>query len=242
MSMSKHYLVDVKSITSKVSRSEFQVDDLETLAQSILAADGLLSPLLLKQTGIESYEVLVGDREYYAAVRAKEINPRAAEMVNAFIVPDKLEGAAVEQLKSLRPAHPDIPSESVPTKTPPGSPSGAAQRITNLESRMDEALRDIKQTQQREVQRLEQQIIALQRQIPQKVEPLEIFNTANTVELLQKMAIAGIRGKTAEKLIKGIEKARVKAPFTSFADVVSRVDGLAEKRMLSILDACSGLF
>lgn len=50
--------------------SEFAVDDLENLAQSILKSDGLLMPLILKQIGPESYEVLAGDREYYAAVRA----------------------------------------------------------------------------------------------------------------------------------------------------------------------------
>jgi ParB-like nuclease domain len=242
--MSEYYLVDVKSITSKVLRSEFKVDELEALAKSILEANGLLSPLLLKQTGVDSYEVLAGDREYYAAVRAKEINPRAAEMVNAFIIPEDLEDAAIKQFASLHATRstviPDPPSTSEPK--PPASSSIADQRLTNLESRLDEALRDIKQTQQREVQRLEQQITTLQQKIPQKVEPLEIFNTANTAELLQKMAIAGIRGKRAEKLIENIEKARKQSSFTSFTDVVSRIGGLGDKRMLTILDAWGGMY
>ena len=242
--MSEYYLVDVKSITSKVLRSEFKVDELEALAQSILEANGLLSPLLLKQTGVDSYEVLAGDREYYAAVRAKEINPRAAEMVNAFIVPEDLEDAAIQQFANLHATQLTVIPDSLSTSAPkpPASSSVTDQRLTNLESRLDEALRDIKQTQQREVQRLEQQITTLQQKIPQKVEPLEIFNTANTAELLQKMAIAGIRGKTAEKLIKNIEKARKQSSFTSFTDVVSRVDGLADKRMLTILDTWGGMY
>lgn len=85
--MTEYYLVDVKSIQSTTPRSKFKVDQLETLAQSILETGGLLSPLLLKQTGPESYEVLAGDLEYYAAVRAKEIDPRKGEMVNAFVIP-----------------------------------------------------------------------------------------------------------------------------------------------------------
>ncbi|QZZ22777.1 hypothetical protein J5X98_10710 [Leptothermofonsia sichuanensis E412] len=89
---------------------------------------------------------------------------------------------------------------------------------------------------------MEQQITLLQQQIPQKVEPLEVFNTATAAELLQKMAIAGIRGKTAEKLIKTIEKARKQSYFTSFTDIVRRVDGLADKRMLTILDAWGGMY
>jgi len=239
--MSEYYLVDVKSISSNVPRSQFPTDEIETLAQSILDAGGLLSPLLLKQTGAESYQVLAGDRQYYAAVRAKEINPRQAETVNAFVVPEDLTDTAVEQFAAL---HAPL--------TPPPTPSGTAssgttagdtnQRLTNLESRLDAALQEMKQTQQRETQRLEKQIQTLQVQVPEKVEPLEVFNSAPPAELLKKLAIAGIKGKTASNMITNIEKARKSSPFTSFSDVVSRVQGLADKRMLSILDAWNGLF
>jgi predicted nucleic acid-binding OB-fold protein len=240
--MSEYYLVDIKSITSKVPRSEFKVDDIEALAQSILTAGGLLSPLLLKQTGVDSYEVLAGDHEYYAAVRAKEINPRSAEMVNSFIVPDELIDAAIEQFTSLHKTQSSLQAVDSSDAVLPATTSIAEQRLTNLESRIDGALRNIEQAHQRDIESLKHQIKIIQKQIPQKLEPLEIFNTANTVELLQKMAVAGIRGKTAEKLIKGIEKARQKSPFTSFTDVVCRIEGLADKRMLVILDAWGGLY
>lgn len=233
--MSEFFLVDVKSITSTVPRSEFSVEEIEKLAQSILAADGLLAPLVLKQTGVESYEVLAGDREYYAAVRAKEIDPRAAEMVNAFVVPDEQVEVAMKQVTTLHP--PPKPNGSPP---PPVS-SDVEQRMTNLESRLDTALREMKQAHQRDMQRLEQQVTTLQQQIPQKVEPLEVFNHANAIDLNKKLGKAGIKGKTAEKLIEAIEKARAKAPFTSFTDVVERINGLGEKRMLTILDAWNGL-
>ncbi|MDY6940643.1 MAG: hypothetical protein SWY16_23665 [Cyanobacteriota bacterium] len=245
--MSEYYLVDVKSITSKVARSEFDVAELETLAQSILEAGGLLSPLLLKQTDIESYEVLAGDREYYGAVRAKEINPRAAEMVNAFVIPAKLEDAATRQFSALHSVSPTTTSEPAPpaSTNPASAPPVSAntdRRITNLEARMDEALKDIRQTQRQETQRLEREIATLKQQIPPKVEPLEIFNTADTAELLRKIAKAGIRGKTAQSLVEKIEKARQKTPFTSFTDVVSRIKGLSEKRMVQMLDAWNELF
>lgn len=241
--MSEYYLVDVKSITAKAPRSAFKVDEIDTLAQSILASGGLLSPLLLRQTGMESYEVLVGDLEYYAAARAKELNPRAAEMVNAFVVPNDLAETAVKQIEALKktsatqsPA--TRPSEAKPTK---GS-SLDSQRLTNLEARMEEVFGDIKQTQQKDMRSLEQKIAALQQQLPTKIEPLEVFNTASTAELLQKMNAAAIKGKTAEKLINGIEKARSKSPFTSFKDVIKRVDGLGDGRMLTMLDAWGGMY
>ncbi|NER79071.1 MAG: ParB N-terminal domain-containing protein [Leptolyngbya sp. SIO1D8] len=243
--MSKYYMVDVNSITSKVSRSDFKVNELEKLAQSILAAGGLLSPLLLKQTGVDSYDVLAGDREYYAAVRAKEIDPRSAETVNAFVVPEDCEDAAIDQFKTL---HQSSASKVIPTATsqatqPTATSSSIDQRLINLESRLDESVREIKQTHQRDIQDLEQQIKALQQQIPQKLEALEIFNTADRAELLQKLAKARITGeKTTEKIIRGIEKARKQSTFKSFTDVVSKIDGLGDKRMLVILDAWGGLY
>ena len=242
--MSEYYLVDVKSITSKAPRSKFNVDEIETLAQSILTAGGLLSPLLIKETGVDSYEILAGDREYYAAVRAREIEPRSVETetVNAFIVPNDLEKEAVKQFESLHKIQPTPLPIVSPNTTLPTSTAIAEKRLTNLESRLDGALRNIEQIHQRDVQRLEKDLAIIQQQIPQKVKPLEVFNTANTRELLQEMSKAGIRGKTAEKLIKEIEKTRNKASFTSFTDVVNRVEGLANKRMLTILDALGGMY
>jgi len=84
--MIKFYFVDVSSIQSNVPRSNFSEDQIEQLADIILESEGVLNVILLTQTGINSYNVLAGDLEYYAAVRAKEKNPRQGEMINAVIV------------------------------------------------------------------------------------------------------------------------------------------------------------
>jgi len=235
--MTEYYLVDVKSIQSTTPRSNFKVDQLETLAQSILETGGLLSPLLLKQTGAEAYEVLAGDLEYYAAVRAKEIDPRKGEMVNAFVIPPKQQDAAVAQAALLSPA----PQPAATSLATPGPAGDADLRITNLESRLDEAIRDIKQSQDREIKRLEQAVNDLKTQIPQRVEPLDAFNTLSLPELAQKLASCRVVGKTAEKILKSLEKERKKGKFTSFTDIVQRIDGLGDKRMLAIIDTWSGL-
>ena len=239
--MSEYYRVDVKSITSDVPRSEFSVDDLERLAQGILASGGLLTPLVLKQTGPEKYEVLTGDLEYYAALRAKELNPRQGEMVNAFVVSPKQQEAAVAQVAELtRTKRAAVPADQKSTLQE--SPSGTDQRLTNLESRLDSAICDLKQSQEREIKRLEQAVSEIKRQVPQRVEPLDAFNNLSVPELAQKLAAANIRGKTAEKLVTAIEKERKKAEFTSFSNVVKRTNGLGDKRMLSILDTWGGMY
>lgn len=238
--MAEYYLVDVKSITSHISRSEFKVEDLERLAQNILTSGGLLSPVLLKQSGAENYEVLSGDLEYYAAVRAKEINPRAGEMVNAFIVPPKQQEAAVAQIAALAQVRGTPTTAQKPTVAVADA-IGSDTRLTNLESRLDEAIREIKQSQAREIKRLEQDLQEIKSQFPTRVEPLEALNTLSPSELIQKLKIANIKGETAKKMVDSIDKERKKAKFTSFSDAVQRIQGLGEKRMLSMIDAWAGL-
>ncbi|NJR18413.1 MAG: hypothetical protein HC785_23685 [Calothrix sp. CSU_2_0] len=49
------YLVDVKSISSDVPRSNFTESDLEKLANIILESGGIIKPVVLKQTGVEEF-------------------------------------------------------------------------------------------------------------------------------------------------------------------------------------------
>jgi ParB-like nuclease domain len=110
--MIKCFFVDVKSISSDLPRSNFTEPDLDRLADLILETDGLLRPLVLKQVGIEQYTVIEGHREYYAALKAKEKNLKKAEMVNAFVINDKSERSAIEQLKLLVENRPSISDEN----------------------------------------------------------------------------------------------------------------------------------
>lgn len=232
--MTEYYLVDVKSIKSNVPRSDFRVDDLDRLAQSILASGGLLAPLLLKQVDLEHYEVLSGDYEYYAAVRAREIDPRAGEMVNAFVVSSQHQEAARDQAALLTKMV-DSPQPAIN-----GGSAIAETRLTNLESRLDEAIRDLKQAHAADIKRLEQAISQVKDQLPQPIAPLQAFNMLSVPELRQKLAAANIKGKTAESLITAIDKERKKSQFMSLSEVVKRIKGLGEKRMLSIVDAWKG--
>ena len=97
--MLKCYFVDVKNINSEIPRSSFVESELEQLADLILEFDGLLRPLILRETGVEKYLVIEGDREYYAAVIAKQKNLSKAEMVNAFVLPLNIQQSAIDRLR-----------------------------------------------------------------------------------------------------------------------------------------------
>ncbi len=71
------FLVDVKSITPSVPFEQVDKTQVEKLADSILECNGLLKPLVLKPTGPESYAVINGNKEYYAALQAIEPDENA---------------------------------------------------------------------------------------------------------------------------------------------------------------------
>ena len=45
-------LIDVKNITSNLPRSNFVESDLDSLAENILESEGIIRPLVVKQTGV----------------------------------------------------------------------------------------------------------------------------------------------------------------------------------------------
>ena len=104
----KHFLVDVASIVSAQPRDRFDPEAVESLADSILESDGLLKPVVLKATGPESFEVVDRHLEYWAAVRAREKDPRKGEMVNAYVALPKSTEAVQRQLAVLKRTEADI--------------------------------------------------------------------------------------------------------------------------------------
>lgn len=229
------YLVDVKNITSDVARSNFNESELERLADLVLESRGITKPLILKQIAVDKYTVLEGHFEYYIAVRAKEKNPRQGEMVNAFVISPKDENIILRQIEAFKKieatnlvASPEIKNIDL---------QDINLRLTNIESRFEKQINEIRTEKVKEQQQLESEIKALEGKIAKQIEPLKAFNTLSSSNLAFMLKSAGLTGKTASNIIKIIQTQREKTAFTSLLDVVERVKGLSEKRILSIIDS-----
>jgi hypothetical protein len=79
-------LVAVKKVISFANRADYEVERIEELALQILKAEGIISPLILRRKSLDAYEVVENDFGYYAAVRAREIDPRKGELISAIII------------------------------------------------------------------------------------------------------------------------------------------------------------
>lgn len=95
-------LVAVKKITSGRDRSAFPDEQINEIARLILRVEGVINPLILRRTGLDAYEVVDGDLEYYASVKAREIDPLKGEFLSAFILDSDNEESLKKQVQMLR--------------------------------------------------------------------------------------------------------------------------------------------
>ncbi|PSB27991.1 hypothetical protein C7B69_10340 [filamentous cyanobacterium Phorm 46] len=223
-------LVAVKRITSAVPRSNFAEADLDKLARLILESGGLINPIIVRRNGMDAYEIVDGDFEYYAAARAKEIEPLKGETIGAFILEEENEKLLLEQLEIHRKtAITENPSVTVV----PQQSSSFEQRLTNIETRLENRINELKADYTREKQALIERVKDVESRIPKPVPLLEALNTQKESQLRINLNTAGIKSQTMRD---NIIKQRDLEPFTSFENVVQRIKGLGDKTMIKLID------
>jgi len=96
------YLLDIDSVESNHHRSDYDENILMDIAKSLIANDDLIKPILVRQVSPIRYQVIEGHREYFAAVKAREISPDFDE-IRAVVVPKDLQDSVLEQYRLLYP-------------------------------------------------------------------------------------------------------------------------------------------
>ncbi|NER27764.1 MAG: chromosome partitioning protein ParB [Symploca sp. SIO1C4] len=244
--MTKLFRVEIESISSSKSRSDFSEIDLDLVAEKILESGGIIKPLVLKKTGFEKYEVVEGHFEYYAAVRAYEKNDHETE-VNAVVISPESEEAVLKQVEAFRKLESTNPATA--TSSPvPLTTTNTNSRLTSLELRFENAINDLKIEQKRDSKKFEDEIKEIKGKMPKLMAPLEVFNTLNIVELTFRLKTTGFGDKKAIKIAESIETERQKSEFSSLSDVVARVrithgkktqKAISSDKMVEIIDSWS---
>ncbi|HCV32409.1 MAG TPA: hypothetical protein DGO89_20980 [Microcoleaceae bacterium UBA9251] len=223
-------LVLVKKITSTVPRSNFADRDLDKLARLILDSGGLINPIIVRRNGMDAYEIVDGDFEYYAAARAKEIEPLKGETIGAFILEEENEKLLLEQLEIHRKT---AITENQSVTVVPQQSSSFEQRLTNIETRLENRINELKAEYTREKQALIERVKEVESRIPKPVPLLEALNTQDPSKLAINLKNAGI---TSQTMRDNIITQRDLEPFTSFENVVKRIKGLGDKTMIKVID------
>ena len=126
--------VDIVSVHTSASRSGFSQDEIEKLARNFLLSGGSTKPLIVRRINEEEFDVIEGHLEFYAALRAKEIDDNF-EMIQAIILDSKNEKAVIEQVDLLKEgvnSSPIIPDNNI------------IERIKNLEDHLSSDINNLK--------------------------------------------------------------------------------------------------
>jgi hypothetical protein len=234
-------LVAVKKISCTTTRSIFLDEDIEKAANAILEIEGVINPIVVRRLNLQSYEVVNGDFEYYAATRAREINPKKGEMIGVYIIEDENEEILSKQVEIFR------RQTSVVAKQVEITTETLEMFLKNIESRLDKLASQLLE-ESKEKYRLEYEVKELQRKIIKASEPLDIFNNLEQSKLFRKLSKVGIPEGTAIKIAEAVVEERKNKPFESLKHVVERVKmkvakktqkAIGTEKMLKIIDSWS---
>jgi regulator of replication initiation timing len=102
-----------------VLKEEFDEVQLEKAAQLILDMEGIVTPPILRRIGPEAYTILDGHFQYYAALKAMELNQRKNKTTNAYIVESEDEMPFYEQQIELFRQQQSVPTQAASKEPPP---------------------------------------------------------------------------------------------------------------------------
>jgi len=223
-------LVAVRRITSNVPRSNFSPDEIEKTARLILDVEGVITPLILRHITMTTYEVVDGDFQYYAAVRAREIDNLKGEKIQAIILEPENEEVLLEQVKLIRNKS-DSSSVDV----------NIDQKLSNLEKNFQSQFEELRKDY-RNLNKTVNELAGstnnngltgkivneIVQRVVEAIKPKPSYeiniNLASRVEL-QKLKYIG-NAKADE-----IMRERQKSKFTSIDDFIHRVQGITENRV-----------
>ena len=223
-------LVEVRTITSDLPRSNFDEQKIEQAARLIIEAEGIINPIVVNRTGINSFKVLDGHFEYHAAARARELNLEIGEAIAAYIIEGENE-AIKQQIEIFR--NPQLKPNSDNLNVA-ASASNLETRLNNFESRIETRLDELKNEYSQKNKDLEAEIESLKNKLPEQIEPLTTFNQADVKDLTIKLKPILRSDTKANTIAQNIVNAR---PFSSLTEAIAKTTGLGKITMLKIVDS-----
>ncbi|TYQ29451.1 hypothetical protein PseudUWO311_00720 [Pseudanabaena sp. UWO311] len=133
--------IDLDMIVSPASQelSQFQSSQIEHLANLFLQAGGTVKPILLRRVSPISFEILEGYFEYYAALKAQEIDDQFTA-IRAYVVPTDLESTILEQYNFLRSLDSSSSTEITSSQTSKAEKQDLAQMEDAIATRLEKKL------------------------------------------------------------------------------------------------------
>ncbi len=231
-------IVDLDSI--QLNSAPFAPTDrqaeIETLAHAIVELRGLLKIPVVRELGIDDYELVSGHLEYYAFLKAREIDDQLPDRLTVFILKPNNEEAILKQLEASQ----AIQQATTSSNNSPQSDATLALKVNNLESRLDQ---NAKQTSAELAQFKAEVLAAIDTKLPQPLPALEAFNQIQDpvikVQVVSKLTFLG--KKKAETIVALLQEYKTNnnnAEFRQFSEVRKALGTgiLSPEKMLEVID------
>lgn len=136
--------IDLVTIIDPDKNLLFDVDEIEHLAQSIAKVGALTRIPIVKRSGIENFQLVEGVFEYFAFLRARELNSALPDRMRVFIIPPRSEELVQEQIDAIRRIETPINQPITPNdRDDKNLEIKIANHIDHLGNRINEMLRGI---------------------------------------------------------------------------------------------------
>jgi hypothetical protein len=233
-------IVDIDSILAGSKLVPFdpkeKQTEIEALAYTVIELKGLFKIPIVRALGIDEYELVSGHLEYYAFLKARELDSTLADRIAVFILRPNNEKAVLKQIQVSQSVEQLILNDK---SLPPGD-GIFSLGISNLESQLDLFAKDLNLA----MEKLKVEILAaIDAKLPQPLPLLEAFNRILEPAVQEKVfrQLMFLGRKKATKIIEILKDYRQKhksEEFKRFDEVLNALGKgtLSKAKFLEVID------
>ncbi|NMG21550.1 hypothetical protein [Brasilonema bromeliae] len=234
--------IQVKSPPFAPAQKTTQID---ALANTIIELGGLVNVPVVQQVSVDDYELISGYLEYYAYLKACELNPRLPDRITVFVSNTKNQAAIRQQLEILQVIE-DTKQNSSQSITP--KQSEIDLQIKNLESSINNNNKIIFNA----LEQLKADLLAtIEAKLPQPISPMDSFNrilepeTAFQVQRKLELFLGASKAKKVVVRLQEVSKGKKNQPFQRFSEILDILREqqkgrsqrlISEEKMIQIID------
>lgn len=237
--------IDLDSLKVDKTKIDFSLEDnqqeIEYLARTIVELEGWSVRIpVVQEVGIEDYELVSGYFDYYALLKAREIEPNLPDRIRVFILNKKNYDSVIKQLEAIDKLE-KITRQSHSDRTTSEKQDLKDIQITNLSAKLEDS-------QQAIIERIDALKTTIIDSIDSKMpKPLPLLDALNQIlddrvadSVIEKMSLL-LNKKKAKKIVNKLRehKKKYKTKFKTFYDVLENGLGkgyISKEKLLEVID------
>jgi len=230
-------LIDIDSVEIDNREAEFEPEEkvaVESLAHSIVNLKGLITIPIVTRTGVESYKLISEHFEYYAFIKARELDSTLPDRIRVFIIDEQSIQPTLEQLQTVK---------NVQTAQNISGNNTVLLELGNIKSTIQSLEANLSNRISMESHQVKFEFLqSFQERLPKPLPPLEAFNHISNPkvysEVVKKIEFLG--KKKAKKIADRLKE--IKNPehnkFRTFSDVLAEIGKgyISKEKMLDVID------